>query len=533
MAETHGFLRVLPDSTGKRLPMTVLVEMTYDNGTVDFVYGDVVVGVTSGMTGTILRVEGNTSSGELHILIPDPVPVAPAFIVGENLQVNGSTRAKAAHVGYPFYFQQNSLSGGNDPTNLLNIDKGGAAYVRFPEGSNQYDAYGKLQVSQQFIDAEYTHQHYFDTDRMSASIVGTGAVSHIPLSGGLLLSVGTDNGALSEVVSHQYHPFRKGQSKLVEFTVAVGDAGKANVKRKWGYGDDNDGLYFCQVGTTFNVQQKSSVSGTVVSTYIPQSEWNGDRLDGTNSVFNKSGILLDLTKVILYWIDIQYPGGTVRFGCDIEGERILCHSFHHFGIITAPYMRTATLPIYFEAVNEGASASTSEMRVWSTVVKTEGAPDTISHKNFAYRATTYNLNSSSTVPIFSIRSKQYINSIVNHKSSYPRSLSILSVSAPAVIEIIKNPTTLTTPTWAMTDGIKSGLEFDEAATVIAGGDKIFSTIIDTIGVQYIDLKDIFNSRDDAVRRHFNDANSEMYTITATRISGGASDLVITLNWDDV
>lgn len=535
MAESHGFIRILPDSTGKRLPQSVMMEVLYGNGTTPIKVGDVIVGATSGLSGTVIESIGTVTSGELHIRMNLPIVNNPAFVFAEQLQVNGITVALAANTGYAYYFQQNVIAGGDGLTNLMEVDNGGSAFVRFAEGSPQFDAFGKMQVSQQQIVAEYLHTYKIDTDKVSLNLIGSGTATHIPDSAGILLSVGTDAGAIAEVVSHQYHPYRLGQSRLIEFTLAAGDTGKTGLKRIWGYGDDSDGVYFMQYNGILYVRIKSTATGVQTDFTIPSTEWNVDRLDGTHGKFNKSGKTIDLTKDNIFWIDMQWLGaGTVRFGVVIDGLRIICHEWHHSNFIAAPYMRTGSLPIYFELKNETTTDSSSEMRIWCTVVKNEGDFGTPS-KDFSYIPPTKTINQTTHIPICSFRSKELLNGLINRKSSYIAEICALSLSAPVIIEVWKNPVLTGASLWDQ-DNTDGALEFNTDATDvnITNARRLFSSMVDQTGIQKMKLGDIFNPRDEGIRRHFVQTNYDLYTITARQVSGIANtDVVLTLNWNDV
>jgi hypothetical protein len=531
--DSHGHIKILPDSTGKRIPQTVMTEVDYSAGTIAFSVGDIVTGLASGMVGTVLKISGNTAAGELHLSVVDPVPVNPFFTAGEALQVSSVTRALATNAGSPYYFQQMNITGGSNPNNIMEVDEEGSAQVTFESGAPNFDAFGKMKVSQEAIVAEYIHQYGIDTDKVSINLVGGGTATHLPLSSGVLLAVGTASGDKAEMVSHQYHPYRLGQSRLIEFTNAAGDTGKANLKRIFGYGDDDDGCFFAQVGTAMFARIRSSVSGSVVTTDVPQSEWNVDRLDGSRGLYNKSGKTVNPTTDTISWMDMQYLGaGTVRFGFVIDGKRIICHKWHHSNTIANPYMRTATLPVYAEIANDGVTGSSSEFRVWCTVVKNEGDIEAPS-KDYSHIPTALAVTSTALQVLTNIRATAAINSITNRKSSYISSIDIVSVSAPVIIEVWKN-STLVTPTWAVARDVNTALDFDEAATVSAYGRRMFSCQVDQQGVREIDLTKVFNSRDDGIRRHFNPANYDTYTITARRVTGTGSTVVsATINWDEV
>ena len=90
MAESHGFVKLPPDGTGKRIPHTVMFEVSYNTGTTAFVVGDLVTFGTSGFTATVIEVEGNTTTGNLHLKLEEPVPAVPAAIIGESLPASSA-----------------------------------------------------------------------------------------------------------------------------------------------------------------------------------------------------------------------------------------------------------------------------------------------------------------------------------------------------------------------------------------------------------------------------------------------------------
>jgi hypothetical protein len=73
-------------------------------------------------------------------------------------------------------------------------------------------------------------------------------------------------------------------------------------------------------------------------------------------------------------MDIEWLGlGTVRMGFVINGQFILCHSFHHANLITSTYITTASLPLRYELTNTGATSGSSTMKqVCSTVISEGG-----------------------------------------------------------------------------------------------------------------------------------------------------------------
>jgi hypothetical protein len=75
-------------------------------------------------------------------------------------------------------------------------------------------------------------------------------------------------------------------------------------------------------------------------------------------------------------MDFEWLGvGTVRMGFVINGQLILCHSFHHANLITSTYITTASLPLRYEIRNvETPSPATSSTlkQICSTVISEGG-----------------------------------------------------------------------------------------------------------------------------------------------------------------
>jgi hypothetical protein len=64
------------------------------------------------------------------------------------------------------------------------------------------------------------------------------------------------------------------------------------------------------------VETKAGVTGT--EQFIPQSQWNGDKLDGSGGINNPSGVTLDPTKGNVFQIGIQYLGfGAITFDVEV------------------------------------------------------------------------------------------------------------------------------------------------------------------------------------------------------------------------
>jgi hypothetical protein len=544
------FIKVPPDSTGKAIRHSIQLEIDYVNpinpGEVTFVSGEVVIFGTSGVSGTVGldHFVGGIQHTEphVHLLLSHGSP--ETVTLGEDMFVDGVKRAEAGVQTQAFYIPVVQLIGGDNPTHTQSIDPRGAAAVRFDEGSPTFDAFGRMQVSPITTISEHTFNYNGHDFNFSDDIVGTASIVHNSTYGGMVLT--TNTGATDSIVrtSDVHNKYIPGQSQLIEMTIAVGDTGKANVRRRWGYFHEDDGIFFELDGTTLNVVMRSSTSGSVVETKIAKSNWFMDKVDGEGGAFNLSGVNLDVSKDNIYWMDVQWLGaGTVRFGVNINGVRIVVHEMHHANIFGESYMRTGSLPTRVEQTNTGVAASVSQMKFFCSVVKTEGKFDP-QKLNFSYVplgggspwVSEFTV-SNTLIPLFSIRPTATFKGLTNGVMILPShmSLSAFDNATPTnaeriVIEIYRNAS-LTGDSWGISPNSESAAEIDATATTLSGG-KIIGSII-AHGVDAQDIDQFFDYvSEHLINKHNGTHNT--YTFAARTIRQGVSaDVLGTLSWNEI
>jgi len=145
---------------------------------------------------------------------------------------------------------------------------------------------------------------------------------------------------------------------------------KTGLTQRVGYYGADNGFYLEQAGSSVSFVKRSVVTGSLVNTSVLQTNWNGDKLDGSGP----SGLTLDLTKAQILWMDLEWLGvGSVRMGFVINGQFILCHTFNHANIIASTYITTASLPLRYEIFNTAGTSGTSTLKqVCSTVISEGG-----------------------------------------------------------------------------------------------------------------------------------------------------------------
>lgn len=361
------YVQIPADSTGKKIRHRVLVDLTLSTEYVKPVVGSAIHGQTSSAVGTLAGANRDGATVTYYL-----EGVTGAFQANENL-TNGAavTYGVVSQIVSDVYASTIHLADPDIPEHVQSVDKFGAAFVTFPEGTPQFDAFGRMQVSQMQAVGEYSFVGEDYAGKFYTFTKGTASVTHDVQRSQMVFSTGTAAGDEAFRITNQYHPYKPGTSQLIMMTHAIGDSGKTNVVREWGYMDKGNGVGFRLNGTTLQVFIRSDVSGTVVEEVVSQADWN--RTTALNDAI--SGFVLDVSKGNVYWIDFQWLGmGRVRLGVvSPDGRRVTCHTFENANKNAFPYMKTGTLPVMWRQYNSGVAASSSESRCTCAVVFSETA----------------------------------------------------------------------------------------------------------------------------------------------------------------
>ena len=359
--------------------------------------------------------------------------------------------------------------------NIADLMSGTGIATRLADGA-QLDAFGRLRTSAPVTIFDSQHQYNVNALVWDTGLsTGTGSVSHLPNESAALLTTGGGlSGAKAILQTKAYHRYQPGKSQLVLFT-GVFEVAVANVRRRHGYFDAQNGLFFQQTTDGVAVVRRSYATGAAVDTVVLQSAWNLDPLDGTGD----SGITLDVTKAQIFAIDLEWLSvGRVRFGFVFAGVLTYCHEFGNVNASAVPYMTTANLPVRAEVENTGvASGASTFKQICASVISEGGQED-----ERAYLFTGGNGITSIAVttrrPIASVRPSLTFNSIVNRGQIGPVEFDLIA-NANAFYEIVLNGE-LTGASF-VSAGTHSIADVDVAATAISGGTIIESGYVSTAG----------------------------------------------------
>lgn len=323
----------------------------------------------------------------------------------------------------------------------------------------QADAFGRLRVSDSYTLFD-SQNRYEKDDQFDESFSSGGSTTYLLNESTVRMDVTTTSG--SEVVRQSFRKmhYQPGKSLLVLQTFVMNDP-KTNLRQRIGYFDTQNGCFFQLNDNTKSFVLRTYVGGSASdANAIPQSSWNGDKLDGTGS----SGITLDTSKAQILFFDFEWLGaGNVRCGFIIDGKYIICHTFTNANVIESVYMTTAILPVRYEITNTGSTVSSSSMKQICATVISEAGYQRVVKETIARRATTLSSISTTFVPLISIRlASDSLGAVV-----LPYRINVLPTSTQNYEVCLFKNSSLTGESYNTTEFVH--VDYDDSATSMSGG----------------------------------------------------------------
>jgi len=335
------------------------------------------------------------------------------------------------------------------------------------DDSPSADAFGRMRVSNSDTIFDSNFQYDLQPLIYEAKVANSATVTHTPAKSSATIATAASVGSSAILQTRQYHRYISGKSQLLEMTQVLG-AAVSGIVRRAGLFDVDDGIFLEQNGVTdvaFTLRTSTSGSPSD-SNRVVQANWSEDTFDGSGNEGNPSGILLDLSKSQILCADLQWLGmGRVRVGFNINGVWQEAHRFNNANNLSVPYMKTANLPVRWEAVGNGVST----MLATCAVVESEGGADRFSSYRFAYARPVVTAGSGSQTYAFSIRPKATFNSLTNRILLRPTALDCLATgNNPVLVELYYGTAVGGSPSWTDMDASYSGLQVDIAGTPSGG-----------------------------------------------------------------
>jgi hypothetical protein len=340
------------------------------------------------------------------------------------------------------------------------------------------DAFGRVRVSDPVTVFDAGHQYNVNPLVWETIVAGDGAVSHLPNeSSASLTTGGTVADSKATIQTKVYHRYQPGKSQLVLCTGVFG-AATANVRRRYGYFDADNGLFFEQTSAGMHVVVRSKASGSVVDSRINQTAWNLDKLDGTGA----SGITIDWTKAQIFLIDLEWLGvGRVRFGIVLGGAIVYVHEVTHVNALSGVYMTSANLPVRAEVENTDTTAAAATMKQICTSVISEGGQEDDRAFLFSAGNGITDIAVTTRRNVLIVRPKLLFNSLTNRGQVVPSEIALVS-DENAYYEIVLNGTLGGSPSYTSANDA-SIAEYDVAGTTVTGGTVVATGFVTVAGNQ--------------------------------------------------
>jgi len=402
------------------------------------------------------------------------------------------------------------------------MSSSGASTSAFP-----IDAFGRLRTSNPFTLFDSSHR-YRDNDLWVSSVATGGSSTFVTNEGLVNLSVTSSSGSSVIRETTKVFAYQPGKSLLVMNTFILSPA-KTGLRQRVGYFGTDNGIYLELNNSTLSFNERSLSLGTTST--VTQSNWNGDKLDGTGP----SGLTLDITKAQIQWMDLEWLGlGSVRVGFVINGKLIVCHTFRHANLISSTYITTASLPLRYEITNTaGTSGSSTLKQVCSTVIS-EGGYQLYGAQRAAGTVVTapYNMGTQGIYyPVVSIRLKSTrLDSVV-----ILTALSILPATAGNYNWRVMASGTTTGGSWA-DPGSDSSVEYNITGSSFSGGRILASGFVSQSNQSNpsIDILKEALFRFQLERNIFTTTPYEISIVVAAQtVGGGGNNIFGSMDWEEV
>ena len=388
------------------------------------------------------------------------------------------------------------------------------------------DAFGGVRVSNPFTLYDMTNKYGIDTRELSVSSSGGATITSSLNDSGVGLTTTATSGSYARMRTNTWFRYQAGRGQRILQTVVHRDAGQTGQVRRWGYFDDNDGIYWMLSGTTFNIVRRTSTSGAPVEVVVSQSAFNIDKVDGTG----QSGLNVDFTKGNIYELQFQWLGvGNVELY--ING--VPCHTMRNPNTLANPYIKTAVLPLSWEVQNIAASVASSMLAICANVTSEGGQnPSAVTFGAYSVAGTPVGSGIANEVPIIAIRLSQTFGGVDNRLTVLPKLLEMATTTKAAFFRVVMNPATLTGGTWQSVDAA-SGVEYNTGSTAFTGGQHIIRSYLPgSPSVNTTVLGPYFDQTSRKLRRDAFTGVSDVLLVVAYG-DGGASTALPSLTWDEI
>lgn len=318
--------------------------------------------------------------------------------------------------------------------------------------SASLDAFDRLRVSSTTAMLDVKLTGGINATRWIQALGGAGATITPDQGCAAVLACAASSGSSAILQTKHRGIYQPGRSLLclATFNFYVAGNGTANITKRVGMFDENDGVFLEQNGVDVRFVVRSSTTGSPVgSNAATRANWNVDKFDGTGP----SGITIDFTKTQILLMDLEWLGvGRVRVGFVIDGIIYYAHHFRHANVLTTPHMSNPNLPCRYECF-QTASANTGSMLAICCTIISEGGFDPVG------RLISTNVGATGRASLGAVRDEvlalRLASTGVRRGMLVPEAVTVYQPTQAFLWELVMNPTptgTVVAGTWnAITD----------------------------------------------------------------------------------
>jgi hypothetical protein len=313
-------------------------------------------------------------------------------------------------------------------------------------------------------------------------------------------------------------------------TFVMAPASDSNLRQRVGYFGKDNGI-FLELRDQLYMVKRSNVTGTIAETYVAQSDWNQDPLNG----YGPSGITLDITSAQIWWMDMEWLGvGSVRTGFVINGQFVVCHIFHHANTVKSAYITTGTLPVRYEIekLTGSGPASSNLTQICSTVLSEGGYDQPLMlYSNISSFSNT--MTAGTWYPVVSIRLKSTTLDAV----AQLRQVDLVCTSSDVIYWALWSRTSLTGGSF-VAHGSSSIVEVNQGATAVTTSDAhqiaagIISGTNQSSGTMSLQLDKYYSQ----IGRNSFTGQSDIITLalySVTTVTGHPVNVQALLSWNEL
>jgi hypothetical protein len=375
--------------------------------------------------------------------------------------------------------------------------------------------FGQLVVTNRHDDVLVRFEYGNSTNDVTLDSSGTATVTN----SNSLTTITTGQGVgQAKITSKEHVTYHPGHEIEIFFTAGFNSGEDTGAYLRAGVHDDDDGFFIGYDGPNFGIGRRSG--GT--TTFINQTEFDRDRVDGGNIRYNKSRFKLDTSKLNIYRITYGWLGAApVSFAVYGGQDRgwITMHIIDDINEAAIPTIESPSNHIRMEAGRTASSGNAISIFTSSWNASSTGRQNSAGSRYFAQD---FELTAAANVV-------NYVGTIRNkstHQTKDNKVRTEISFFGAATdgnknqkFNLVKNAS-LTGPSYTDIDTDNSVTDYDISATISGGSNEM------TFPMQKIDTIS-FNMEE----QHLHLLPGE--TLSITTRGSAASNVVASLRWKEV